>query len=48
MLKRIGSRARKSLIALLGCKLHLELWVKVRTGWSADERALRQLGLDEG
>jgi GTPase len=48
MLKRIGSRARKSLMALLGRSIHLELWVKVRDGWSADERALRQLGLDEG
>jgi GTPase len=47
MLKRIGSRARKSLNDLLGGSVHLELWVKVRDGWSADERALRQLGLDE-
>jgi GTP-binding protein Era len=48
MLKRIGSRARKSLNTLLGRSVHLELWVKVRDGWSADERALRQLGVDEG
>jgi len=47
MLKRIGTRARKSLIALLGRPIHLQLWVKVRDGWSADERALQQLGYDD-
>lgn len=47
MLERIGSRARKGIAGMLGTKVHLELWVKVREGWSADERALRQLGVDE-
>ncbi|HNI24514.1 MAG TPA: GTPase Era, partial [Plasticicumulans sp.] len=28
-------------------KVHLETWVKVREGWSDDEKALRSLGFDE-
>jgi GTP-binding protein Era len=44
MLKRIGKAARKEMEALLGTKVYLELWVKVRTGWPRDEVALRDLG----
>jgi GTP-binding protein Era len=43
-LKEIGTRARKSLENLLEKKIHLRLWVKVRGGWSDDERALASLG----
>lgn len=45
-LKRIGSLARAAIEGLLGGKVYLKLWVKVRADWSDDERALRQLGLD--
>lgn len=44
MLKRIGKAARKEMETLLGTKVYLELWVKVRTGWPRDEVALRDLG----
>lgn len=44
MLKRIGKAARKEMELLLGTKVYLELWVKVRTGWPRDELALRDLG----
>lgn len=44
MLKRIGKAARKEMELLLGTKVYLELWVKVRTGWPRDEVALRDLG----
>lgn len=44
MLKRIGKAARKEMEALLGTRVYLELWVKVRTGWPRDEVALRDLG----
>lgn len=45
-LKRIGSEARQELEALLDAKVFLELWVKVRSGWAADEEHLRSYGYD--
>jgi len=45
-LKQIGMEARKDIEDLCGTKVMLEVWVKVRTGWSDDERALRSLGYD--
>jgi GTPase len=45
-LKRIGMQARRELNALLDCRVHLTLWVKVREGWADSEQALRQLGLE--
>ncbi|HEX5961322.1 MAG TPA: GTPase Era [Rhodanobacteraceae bacterium] len=44
--KAIGSAARRSIEALLGRKVFLKLWVRVRTGWSDDEAALRQFGYE--
>ena len=47
-LKKIGEQARADIESLLGCKVMLRTWVKVRSGWSDDERALRSLGyMDE-
>ena len=47
-LKKIGEQARADIESLLGCKVMLRTWVKVRGGWSDDERALRSLGyMDE-
>ncbi len=43
-MKRIGERARRALQDLLGKKVFLSLWVKVRSGWSDDARALQSLG----
>lgn len=43
-LKRIGTLAREDISKLTGTKIYLNLWVKVREGWSNDERALRGLG----
>jgi GTP-binding protein Era len=45
-LKRIGSAARRELNELLGRRLHLQLWVKVREDWADDAHALRQLGVE--
>lgn len=45
-LKTIGSEARKDLEILFENKVFLELWVKVKSGWADDERALRSLGYD--
>lgn len=43
-LKNIGTQARQDMEKLFGCKVMLALWVKVRGGWSDDERALKSLG----
>ena len=45
-LKRIGMQARKELNRILGQRLHLTLWVKVREGWADNAQALKQLGLE--
>jgi len=46
-LKRVGSSARRDIIALLGGRrCHLELWVKVRENWADNAQALRTLGLE--
>ncbi|MDH5184131.1 MAG: GTPase Era [Gammaproteobacteria bacterium] len=44
MLKSIGKDARVDMEKLFDTKIFLELWVKVKEGWSDDERALRSLG----
>ncbi len=45
-LKRIGRAARMELNRLLGRRLHLELWVKVREDWADNAHALKALGLE--
>lgn len=45
-LKRIGTEARRELESLFGGKVFLELWVKVKTGWVDDERAIKSLGYE--
>jgi len=47
-IKKIGMQARKELQGFFEKKVNLKTWVKVRQGWSDDERALQQLGyIDE-
>lgn len=47
-IKTIGIEARADMEKLFENKVHLELWVKVKSGWADDERALRSLGyMDE-
>jgi len=45
-LKRIGMDSRLDMEKLFGGKVMLSLWVKVKGGWSDDERALKSLGYD--
>jgi len=45
-LKRIGTEARVELERLLGAKVFLELWVKVRSGWADDETHLKSYGYE--
>ncbi len=44
MLKKIGSEARADIEKLVTSKVYLQLWVKVREGWSDDERSLAAFG----
>jgi GTP-binding protein Era len=47
-IKKIGEQSRADIENLLDSKVMLRTWVKVRSGWSDDERALRSLGyMDE-
>jgi len=43
-LKTIGQEARRDMESLFEAKVFLETWVKVKSGWADDERALRSLG----
>ncbi|NLI29221.1 MAG: GTPase Era [Nitrospiraceae bacterium] len=45
-LKEIGTAARGDIERLLGTKVFLELWVKVKKDWRNDERALKELGFE--
>lgn len=44
-IKEIGTEARKDIVELLGGKVHLDLWVKVREHWTEDVAFLRDMGL---
>jgi GTP-binding protein Era len=46
-IKQIGQAARVDMENLFESKVMLKLWVKVKSGWSDDERALRSLGYDD-
>lgn len=47
MLKKIGRLARLDLEAMLGRKIFLTLWVKVKPGWSDNMAELGKLGFNE-
>jgi GTP-binding protein Era len=46
-LKQIGVRARAQMENLLGSKVYLELWVKVREGWADSQTILHSLRYGE-
>lgn len=46
-LRQIGTEARKDMERAFDSKVMLRLWVKVKSGWSDDERALRSLGYND-
>jgi GTPase len=46
MVRAVGTAAREQIEALLGRRVHLDLSVKVRKGWRADEALLDRLGID--
>jgi GTP-binding protein Era len=45
MLKKIGTLARQDAEKLLGAKIFLQLWVKVKKGWREDEGLLKNFGI---
>lgn len=45
-LKEIGTQSRKDMEELFGLKVYLELWVKVKSGWADDERAVKSMGYE--
>lgn len=45
-MKRIATEARQDIAKLLDASVHLEIYIKVRKGWSERESALRDLGYD--
>ena len=48
LLKEVGRQARQDIQRLLGSKIFLELWVKVKKDWRNQERVLRDLGFHRG
>jgi GTP-binding protein Era len=46
-IKTIASEARKDMEDLFEQPVFLQMWVKVKSGWADDERALRSLGYGE-
>ena len=47
MLKKVGTDARFDIEKLIGQKVYLQLWVKVKKNWSDNERAMQSLGFNE-
>ena len=46
LLKKIGEQARKDIESLLGNKVFLDLWVKVKPDWRNKDKALKQFGYE--
>ncbi|MBL1263030.1 GTPase Era [Candidatus Methylomicrobium oryzae] len=47
MLKKVGTDARLDIEKLLDRKVYMQLWVKVKKGWSDNERTLQSLGFND-
>ncbi|MCP4321806.1 MAG: GTPase Era, partial [Alteromonadales bacterium] len=46
-IKAISTQSRLDMEELFDSKVFLEVWVKVKTGWSDDMRALHSLGYSD-
>ena len=46
MLKRIGSEARRDMEWLLGTRVNLQLWVKVKNDWRNSTSVMKELGYE--
>ncbi|MBO6159069.1 MAG: GTPase Era [Firmicutes bacterium] len=47
MLKKIGSMARTDIEDLLGCKVNLQLWVKIKERWRDSDYLIKNFGFDK-
>ncbi len=47
LLKKIGTLAREDIQRLIGNKVYLQLWVKLREGWADDEKSLAAFGYSD-
>ena len=47
MLKKIGSTARYEIEQMLGCKVNLQLWVKVKKDWRDSDFLIKNFGYRE-
>ena len=45
-IKRIASEARVELERMLDARIHLEVWVKIKSGWADNEQSLRAYGYE--
>ena len=45
-IKEIGTEARRDIQKLIGGKVHLQLWVKVKDNWAEDTELLHDLGFE--
>ena len=48
LLKKVGSLARSDIERLVGVRVYLQLWVKLRVDWADDEQALSSFGYSDG
>ncbi len=46
-LKLVGTEARRDIEKMIERKVYLQLWVKIKKGWSDDQRALHSLGFND-
>ncbi len=45
-LKKVGTQARREIEKIVGKKVFLRLWVKIKENWTDDDKALRTLGYE--
>lgn len=48
LLKKTGTLARSDIERLIGVRVYLQLWVKVRVDWADDEQSLASFGYSDG
>ena len=46
-IKKVGIEARRDIESMVEKKIMLKLWVKVKSGWSDNQRILKSFGFDE-